>query len=427
MGYDGIPMMSRPTFRCDLLSNLFAAMGTGTIMPVLAGQFARTGLQASVWLVAVLVALASAGNFCATFFAQHVGRQRQVPLVVGARIGMAAFVACLALLPAKPIAAEAFVALLATPWLLIAIILTAQASVRHSNYPAELRGRIFNRIVMVTLASMAVSAKLGGLALDHLAWGHRLTYALAAVALLLSARFYAKVRIRRERTMLRNGNDRPVSPWAGLRLLRRDRTFGLYMMWQAIFGAANLMTVPVMLLIMRDYLKVSYSKSIDALFLVPVFVAVCTAPLAGKLFDHVRITRFRGLVCTWWALCRLILFIAVASGSWPLVLVAFAVEGLGRAMGTIAFNLGHMYFTSPDRGHMYMGIQQTLAGARGLLAPFVGVALLKVPSVGLKVLLIAAAIQFIAAAGFALMRPPKSAETELDAEQGPIGRAPRNV
>jgi len=413
MGYDGIPMMSRPTFRYDLLSNFFAAIGTGTIMPVLAGQFARTGLHASEWLIAILVSLMFAGNSCATFFAQHLARWRQVPLVVGARIGMAAFVVCLALLPADARAAEAFVALLATPWVLIAIILTVQASVRHSNYPTELRGRIFNRLAMVTMASMALSAKLGGYALDHLAWGHRLIYALAAVALLLSARFYSKVRIRRERAMLRNGNDKPASAWDGLRLLRQDRTFGLYMMWQMIFGAANLMTMPVILLIMRDYLKVSYSQGIDALSLTPVFVAICMAPLAGRLFDHVRVTRFRGLASTWWALCRVMLFFAVINKCWPLVLGAFAVEGLGRSMGTIAFNLGHMNFTSPDRGHVYMGINLTLAGARGLLAPLVGVALLNVPWIGLRVLLIAAAIQFVAAAGFALMRAPVSIETDL--------------
>ncbi len=76
-------------------------------------------------------------------------------------------------------------------------------------------------------------------------------------------------------------------------------------------------------------------------------------------------------------------------------------------MGNMAFNLAHTHFTSPDRSEEYMGIHLTLMGIRGLIMPMLGVALLKLPAVGLRVLLIAAGMHLAAAVGFFLTPSPR--------------------
>ena len=406
LGYEGIPRMARPTFRYDLLSNLFAALGWGALLSSLTGQFARRGLGASAWIVAVLVALMGLGNLTSTFLAQHMARHRRVPLVVIARLGMALFLASVAVLPANEVAAESFVALLAPAYVLAAIVLNVQASVRHSNYPEEVRGRIFGRLSIVRLGGMAASAMLGGYAMDHLVWGHRLVYILAAAVMVLSAWFYSKLRVRRERAMLRDSHARRPRPLDGFRLLAKDRRYGRFMLWQMISGAGNLMGRPMMILVMTDYLGVGYGKGISAMTLTPFLVAACTAPLAGKLLDHVRITHYRGFGAAAWAFGRTIVFLAVLKGSWAGVLAGFAVQGLGWSTGNIAYNIGHMHFTTPNRSQDYMGIHLTLQGIRNLLAPFLGVALFKLPGVGINALLIVAALQFLAAVGFFFTPPP---------------------
>ncbi len=407
LGYEGIPRMARPTFRYDFLSNLFAAFGAGAMLYSLTGQFARRGLNASFWIVALLSSLMPLGNFFGTFFAQHLARARRVPLVVGARLAMGVFLGCVALLPASEIAAGSFVALLVTPCLLAALVFNVQNSVRHSNYPPDMRGRIFSRLTIVYMGAAAVSAKLGGYALDHLEWGHRLIYVGAACMMFLSARFYGRIRVRRERALLRNGLARPFRLLGGFRVLIDDRRYGLFMMWQMVSGAGLYMIWPVFALIMTDYLKVPYGKGLNALTIVPLIVAMCTGLIAGKLFDHVRITRFRGCCAILWTCSRVIIFLAVLSGSWPLVLVGFAVQGLGWSMGNMAFNLAHTHFTSPDRSEEYMGIHLTLMGIRGLIMPMLGVALLKYSDVGLGVLLIAAGMHLAAAVGFFLTPSPR--------------------
>ena len=53
-----------------------------------------------------------------------------------------------------------------------------------------------------------------------------------------------------------------------------------------------------------------------------------------------------------------------------------------------------------------MGIHMTLQGLRGLTMPFVGIWLYGLDGVGINVLWIGAALQFVAAAGFALSPMP---------------------
>jgi len=408
-------MMARPTFRSDLLSNLFAALGTGPILSALTGQFARRGLHASTWIVALLVSLMPLGSLFGAFFIRHVGRTRRVRLVVFARAGMAFFLACIALLPAHEAAAEIYAALLMILYVLASIILNVQSNVRHSNYPAEVRGRIFSRLTIVQMFATGVSAILAGYALDQLAWGHRLIYILAAAAMIISGWFYNKMRVRRERALMRNGSTRTIGLLGGFRVLKEDPVYGRFMLWQMVSGTAILMTLPVLALVMTDYLKVGYSKGITAMTVAPLVVVICAAPLVGRLFDRVRVTRFRSLGAAMWGLSRLIIFFGVLQGSYALVLIGFTVEGVGRSTGNMAFNLGHMQFTSPDRSHEYMGIQLTLRGVRGLLAPMLGAALLKLPGVGLGVLVIAAVLESVAAAAFYVMPSPRAAGEEAAA------------
>ena len=91
MGYDGIPAMSRPTFRYDMLSSLFGALGRGAIIPAITTQFARKGLLAPEWIVAMLIAQSCLGNLLNSFFAQDMARRRRVPVVVTCRMGIALF------------------------------------------------------------------------------------------------------------------------------------------------------------------------------------------------------------------------------------------------------------------------------------------------------------------------------------------------
>ncbi len=420
MGYDGIPAMSRPTFRYDMLSTIFGALGHGAIIPSLVTQFARKGLFAPKWIVAMLIAQSCLGNLLNSFFAQDMARRRRVPVLVTCRIGMAMFMLCIAAMPPMKGSAGVFAALLIAPYLMASVIFNIQNIARHSNYPDQTRGRIYSRLMVVNFVSLALSAGLGGYALDKLAWGHSLLYAIAACMMVISAMFYSRIRIRRERAMIRNGLAQPFNLLAGFKLLLEDRKYGMYMFWQMIFGLANNMTWPVMTLIMTDELKVSYSKGTIALAIIPLLMALVMAPLAGRLFDHIRISRYRTINCGMWAMAKVLLFLGALFGSWPIVIAAAVAHGIGMSTGSIAFSLAHTYYSTPERSHDYLGIHLTLQGIRGVLGPFAGIALMGV--IGINVLPLAAGIMLIACVGYFFMpTPPGQADrTARRAPQNPF-------
>jgi len=439
LGYDGVPKMARPTLRYDLLSTLFGSLGMGSIMPALTSQFASKGMETSIWIVGLLFAQRSVGNLLATFFAQDLARRPRVPMVVMARAGMGLFLACIAALPPEKGLAGSYAALLLTPYLLATLVTNLQSVARHSNYPVNARGRIFSRLAVVQMGSLAVSVMLAGVALDRLgAAAHPLTYLVSSVCLFASAAFYSKIRIRREKAMLRRGSAEPVNLLAGFRILAEDRTFALFMLWQMIFGLGNIMTHPALTKVMDEFMDhygsqgFGYGWAMAARAVTPLAVVVCVAPLAGRLFDRVRITRFRGIGASMWGISKLLVFLSAGSiywatapywpqwAPWVLLFAAFAVQGVGQAVGNIAYNLGHMNFTSPHRGHDYMGIHLTLQGVRGMAGPMIGAALFQV--VGFNILPIAGAMIFVGVAGFLFMKPPARPEVRAARAEAAIQR-----
>ena len=59
----------------------------------------------------------------------------------------------------------------------------------------------------------------------------------------------------------------------------------------------------------------------------------------------------------------------------PLLFVASAMLGIGFGGGMLAWNLGHQHFAPPHRDSQYMSVHVMLTGIRGLIAPFLGVAI----------------------------------------------------
>ncbi len=407
LGYRGIPYMSRPTFRYEIISTMFLGVGFAILTPEFCQLFAKKTLKAEPWLVAALMAQLALGFLFGAFLGPYFRRRRRIPYIVVGRLIIAVVMLAIALLPPTKQSRIPYVALLLLPALLGAVIINALSSIWHSNYPSEVRGQIFSRRFIVYMSIAAISIKLAGYALDAWVWAHQLIYPVGAACMVASALAIAKVRVRGEKGMLRSEKARRVSPLEGFRLLGRDREYARFMAWQFLSGSMVLLTLPVIVLMLDDRLGVNYAEGTTALTLMPVAASLLAAPLFGRLFDTVGVTRFRAVGAASWAASRIVLFFAFASLSWPLVLAAFVLVGLGKGTGGLAFNIGHTHFARPKETQLYMGIHLTLVGLRSLTMPFLGVWLYSMEQIGPKLLLIAAVLQFIAAIGFAMSPTPK--------------------
>ena len=399
--------MSRPTFRHEMISTVFLGLAMGVVLPPFTQLFASNSLGAGPWLLAILFTQVAFGNLFGTVLGEHLQQRRRIRYVVGARVILAVIMLLIAALPVGRQSAIPYTALLLAAALLTAIVLNVRASVWHSNYPHALRGQIISRQFIINAVAGIISIKLAGYAMDVWPWAHRLVYALAAAGMLASAYTYSKIRVRGERGMLNDESGKAVHLLEGFRLLRRDPHYGRFMAWQMLSGGAVLMTFPLItLMLTTDCLHVDFSRGTTALTLVPLGLSVLGAPFMGRLFDRMTVTRFRGFGAALWAASRALLYPALIAQSWTWVLIAFAVEGVARSTGSLAFNIGHTRFTRPENSQAYMGIHMTLQGIRGLTMPFLGAWLYGL--MGTEILLLGAGVQFVAAIGFVLTRPPNT-------------------
>ena len=402
LGYRGIPFMSRPTFRYEIISTVFVGVGSGLLAPSFTQLFARKTLYANKWIIAALLLQIAVGILFGAFLGPYLQRHRRIRYVVAARLLIAASMLGIALLPPGSQSASPYLGMIILTGLLTAVVLSVLSSVWHSNYPAEIRGQIFSRRYIVNVIFMVCSMKLAGYVLDAWPWGHYLVYSVGAACMVAGAILFSRIRVRGERSMLRREAQDSFNVLAGFALLWRDRQYGRFMAWQMVSGSMTLLTYSIVLLVLTDHLKVSYTQGTTAIAIVGLGVAVLAAPICGRLFDTLGVSKFRAIGAAMLASSRVVLFTAAIFKSWPLALVAFVFQGLGMSTGGLAFSIGHTRFAHPQKGQLYMGIHMTLQGLRGLTMPFLGMWLYETVGMGISLLIVAAAVQFIAVAGFAL-------------------------
>jgi len=169
-------------------------------------------------------------------------------------------------------------------------------------------------------------------------------------------------------------------------VLRRDSRFRRYCMAMMLSGSANLIVVPVMVVIVTDTLQMSYLGGIGLLFALHRLVLLGSLQRWGRFLDRVGVVRFREINQLCWAASLLFgmfgsMMLASNIDSRPyllpgamfLFLLSRLATGAGVGGGALAWNLGHLHFAKSEDAEVYMGIHVFLAGLRGLTMPFLGI------------------------------------------------------
>jgi len=160
--------------------------------------------------------------------------------------------------------------------------------------------------------------------------------------------------------------------WA---LLRADPLYASFLGCLMLSGISNMLVeAPVLYLVSRQ-MGASYAESIAVTTVIPLLLSIATTPFWALYLDRVHVSAFRATHAWSFSLSQLLLWFGAAAQSLWLVLLARIVLGAARGGGGLAWNLGHNDFAPPERVGLYMGVHVTLTGMRGLIAPFVGMAL----------------------------------------------------
>jgi MFS family permease len=143
----------------------------------------------------------------------------------------------------------------------------------------------------------------------------------------------------------------------------------------AFYGAGNLMIGAQLVVIYSDQLHLPAAMQVGMLTIVPLLCVPVFTPVWARLFDSGHVIEFRARQC--WALIAAMSLVAIAVTFHyiPLLWIAAVFFGIATAGANLGWNLGHNDFASLGKVQQYMGVNVTLTGMRGLLAPPAGVLL----------------------------------------------------
>jgi MFS family permease len=257
-------------------------------------------------------------------------------------------------------------------------VLTVRSSVWSSNYPRIVMAQVTGRLVIFTAMGMVIAAALAGIILQTRPELSRWLYALAGVAGLLAAWLYRRLRVRQafrlQRAELAASAASEVFSFRVMRqILRSDPEYRRFMTCLAFYGAGNLMIGAQLVILYSDHLHIPAALQVGILTIVPLLCIPVFTPMWARLFDAGHVIEFRARQC--WVLigAMCVVIIAVFTGTIWLLWLAAVLFGIATAGANLGWNLGHNDFASLGKVQQYMGVNVTLTGMRGLVAPPLGI------------------------------------------------------
>ncbi len=438
--------MTRPSYRRELVTASTFAVAVGAAEGGVVAVLAEKVFDVSDFQFATILAAPMFANLTSWVWAMVSRGRRKIRFIVGLQAAALLAIAAIALLPTGRFGAMGLVALVILARCLLAGIVTLRSAVWRNNYPRHQRARITGKLVTVATLMVATAPLVGYTLLDLNADAFRLLYPVSAAIGVIGVISFSRMRMRGEGELLRyerqpvarpqphgetgaiyefNPKETPETRQRFWNVLRGDRHFRAYMIWQFCLGIANMIGEVA---IIREIIRMSegrsgeYGASILLTVTLPMLLAMVTLPWWAKHLDGVHIARFRLLHSPCIMLTQLANLAAAASGLFWLFAIPRTMQGVVRGGGMLAWQLGHHDFADRRMVALYMGIHVTLTGVRGAIAPYLAVVLLDgvslswpgvavdLPGIGPWVFLVTAAGAGVAWAGFyALHRSVRNA------------------
>lgn len=395
---DDVPLLARTNYRLERLHMLGWGVFAGLVEGNTSSIVVAKTFGASPALVTVVYATPMLANLLTLLSSAAVrGRPRRRMFLLLGLLATASFLS-VGLTPSEPLwSGWVFAAQVAAARIFLAALITVRAGMWGVNYPvthrAQITGRLYSLRFLIGLATTTVIAVLFDTHAELYRWVYPAIAAVGALSLLPARR----MRMRGERRELRRfrqylsqrqrTHERPLQGFLGnLReaaaILRRDRPFARYCTAQYLLGSGNFMMDAILVIVVTTVLRLDYLHASLLLDLLPNLVMLGALATSARYFDRVGVVRFRvrnsaiwlvSITCAAAGLAALALTpsIPLAVGV-VLLVISRAINGAGRAGGTIAWNLGHLQFAGEHNAELYMGIHVALTGIRGVIMPFVG-------------------------------------------------------
>ncbi len=404
-----LPPPAQRAFRYEQLTELTLPVAFTLLEGGIVGVIAAKIYQVSPFVLAVITAAPMFGNLSSYFWSRLANARTKVRFANAVQIATIACVLAIAMAPVNEVGAALLVLGMIVSRLLITGIITVRSVVWSLNYDRTVRARTTGRLQILTSLVTVIISSLVGPLLDQNPESFRWVYVSGAVFGALGVYFFSRVNVIGEarHRVLERRNRQEVAPEEKvgfMEILRRDKHYARYQLYQFTAGAANMIIeAPLVYLITRE-LEAGYTQSIAMTMVIPFAVSMVTLPIWASYLDRVHVAEFRARQSVLWIISQALLWFGALSGSLWWIGVSRFVLGIARGGGALAWQLGHNDFADQKALSAYMGIHVTLTGVRGAIMPFLGMVLyigfLDIDGIGAHLFAIAALLSVVSWWGF---------------------------
>lgn|GEM_PF-1711931 len=415
------------TYKLDVRAMLFTGGVLGCLQ--LLEVIGTKAYGAGSFEIALIRSGMGIGMMAAYLVATNVAHRRRVPFVIWPQAWSRLLLIGLAFIPLLPGTWRLpfFCALAVASAALEHVTVPARLTLYRHNYPISLRPFVASRVRQAQMLAVLVVGGVLGLVIDWnvtapegpglwlgglvprslLPQNVLLYFGVPAVALVSFGGVVLFSRIR-EGVKLRKGagpapRDQDPRPgwrqWAGV--LARDRGFLIFEAAYFLFGFGNLMTLPLLVVLVTRPefgIQASYFESMLLLSVVWQVAIIVAAPAMGRLVKRYNPILLRGVLTLLFAVDLTLMYVGCVTASLLPLFIGKAVRGVSMAGGMLIWELGPMYFAKEkERVPAYVGIHTVLTGVRASISPWVGAGLAGAFSMG-SAILTGVVLQIVAAA-----------------------------
>lgn len=365
----GVPSEAFESVSWDVLAGACAGVFLGCTMPFLT-QIARGQLHATDTALAVMNAAPFLGNLLAPVWARQMEGRAKMPFCLGSWISSRS----LLLLMPLVLTAWGFVGVVSLLLFIGTISSPAYTSLMKDIYPDRARGRLMSYVRVVVQVTMFGSTRLAGRAMDH-GTGFGLIYALAGVAGIAAALFFAKVRPLSSTPPPSPDPPQPLGAFLldTLSILRDNVSYRWFACSVMTYGFGNLIAWPLYNLYQVERLHISPGQ-IANLANLSSLCGILGSFFWGRFLDRhgAAQTVFRGILLI--STVSLV-YLFAQSLTW-LYLAAF-IAGFGMAGIELSYMASILSYAEHGKAARYQALHSLLLGIRGVLAPLIALPLMR--------------------------------------------------
>ncbi len=351
----------RRALRWDGISAAVGGVSAGAMFPFLA-VIARRDLAASSYLIALLGAAWSVGNFFSPLMAYCIRDREKLPYAVWPpAVSRALF-----LLMPLAVAAPTFVAVCCLAFAMGSLAAPAYAAVIRDAYPVERRGVLMGFVRVLFMGGSMLGALAGGFVLARVSY--RWVFPAVSMVGVVGVFAFSRIGVRAAPEEAPAGR---VHVWDGFRVLATDRLFRLYSAGFFLWGLGNLIMSPVVPIFQVDVLGIT-PQWVGYLATTASALSMAGYLYWGRMLD--RHGPFR-LLLRVLAVAVLTPVTYALTHSLPPLLMASAAQGVAMAGGDLGYVNAAMRFAPRASVASYAALFAFLQALRGIPGPFIGAAL----------------------------------------------------